>query len=85
MLPESASPVVNPLAADWEDVADGDSLLLPSDPCPVCGSLEKWRDILGGEHCQHCEGETLDKALKMAEVAAQRRTANPSKPRKAAA
>ena len=40
------------------------------EPCPVCGSLAKWWDSWGTEHCQRCERATLDRAHALAEWAA---------------
>jgi hypothetical protein len=63
------------------EMPDFDSLPLPGDPCLRCGSLEKWWDILGGEHCQQCQRATLDKALQLADLAARlRQKAQPRKP-----
>ena len=42
----------------------------PGEPCPVCGSLLKWWDGWGTEHCQNCERETLTRAHALAEWAA---------------
>ena len=67
------TPTVEPEAADAEKVPDFDSLPLPGDPCPLCGSLETWWDILGGEHCQQCDRATLDKAIQWADRAARLR------------
>jgi hypothetical protein len=78
---ELATPAADPLAAEWEKVTDFDSLPLPGRPCPQCGSLEMWWDILGSEHCQQCERETLDKSFRLEELAAQlRKQAQPRKP-----
>jgi len=41
--------------------------------CQVCGSMEEWRDALGRVRCGVCEAETLAKARRMAERAAQLR------------
>ena len=54
-LPEAAelpTLTVDPEAVDVVEVPDFDSLPLPGDPCPVCGSLETWWDMLGGGHCR---------------------------------
>jgi hypothetical protein len=74
-IPRPKAAELPTLAADTEavEVPDFDSLPLPGDPCPRCGSLEKWWDILGGEHCQQCERATLDKALQWVELAARLR------------
>jgi len=67
--------------AELERLPDFDSLPLPGDPCPVCGSLETWWDMLGGEHCQQCERATLDKAMQWADRATRlREQAQPRKP-----
>ena len=49
----------------------------PGEPCPRCGSLEKWWDLHGGEHCQHCEAEKLKQALSLADRAAELRRQAP--------
>ena len=38
----------------------------PGKPCATCGLLDKWWDIAGGEHCQHCEH---DKVLRSQRIA----------------
>jgi hypothetical protein len=48
----------------WDEATE------PGQACPRCGSLEKWWDILGGEHCQQCEHATLERALRLADRAA---------------
>ena len=58
-----------------------DALPLPGPACPVCGSLERWQDLLGRQRCGVCEAETLDKAMELAERAARlRQQAQPRKP-----
>lgn len=47
----------------WE-VPDFDGLPMP-DPCPKCGSLELWWDLLGGVHCQHCGGDVFRRGLEL--------------------
>jgi len=42
----------------------------PAKPCPTCGGLEKWWDLLSGEHCMTCERLTLMRAHRLAEKAA---------------
>ena len=63
-------------AADTEavEMPDFDSLPLPGEPCPVCGSLEEWTDMLDRRRCGNCERDTLDKATRLAERTAQLRT-----------
>ena len=68
--PEAAglpTPAVEPEAAEVEEVPDFDSLPLPGDPCPVCGSLEEWTDLLGRQRCGVCKRATLDKAIQWAD------------------
>jgi len=43
--------------------AHPENVIEPSEPCPRCGSLEKWWDLTGGEHCQRCEGDKLARVL----------------------
>lgn len=47
------------------------------EPCPRCGSLAKWWDIMGGEHCQQCEGALLDRGLRLIARAAAIRKMKP--------
>jgi hypothetical protein len=83
-LPEVAdvpTMIVDPEETDLGEVPDFDSLPEPGKPCPVCGSLETWWDMRGGEHCQHCERPTLDKAIDWADRAARlREQPQPRKP-----
>ena len=58
-----------------------DALDLSDPACPVCGSLERWQDLLGRQRCGVCEVDTLDKALQLANKAARLRSqAPPRKP-----
>ena len=50
-----------------------DRLPLPSSLCPRCGSLAEWIDLMGARHCQECEAGTLEKSLRLAELAARLR------------
>jgi hypothetical protein len=53
----------------WVECAWEDLPTFP-EPCPVCGSLELWWDLLGGVHCQRCERPVLERSLRLAEKAA---------------
>ena len=55
------------------EMAPFDDLDLPGPACPVCGGLEKWTAALGRQRCGVCDGATLEKALKLAELAARLR------------
>jgi len=46
----------------------------PGEPCPVCDSLEYWQDLLGGRHCQQCDGRKLAHALGLLRTAARIRS-----------
>ena len=37
------------------DMAPWDECIEPPDPCPKCGSLMIWWDVLGGQHCMICD------------------------------
>jgi hypothetical protein len=37
------------------DAVSGEECIEPPDPCPKCGSLMFWWDLLGGQHCMACE------------------------------
>jgi len=37
------------------DVTPWEECIEPPDPCPGCGSLMFWWDVLGREHCMMCE------------------------------
>jgi hypothetical protein len=67
------TPTVEPNGVDVQDVPDFDSLPLPGDPCPRCGSLEEWADLLGRHRCGVCERDILAKALSWAGRAAKLR------------
>ena len=45
----------------------------PPAPCPVCGSMELWLDMLGRYRCQHCEANQFRRAMRWAVRAAQLR------------
>lgn len=55
-------------------VTMGDAPSFPADgarvaPCPRCGSLELWWDLLGQPHCQHCDHTGLARARRLREHA----------------
>jgi hypothetical protein len=78
---ELPTPTADPEGADMVDMPDFDCLPPPGDQCPVCGSLEMWWDILGGEHCQRCERAALERSIQWADRAARLwRQAQPRKP-----
>jgi len=70
---ELPTPTVDTEPANLDSVPDFDSLPLPGNPCPVCGSLEEWTDLLGRRRCGVCERATLDKAIQLADRAARLR------------
>ena len=48
-------------ANDWPgDAVDA------GEPCPRCGSLDKWWDLWGGEHCVRCEWTKVDRSQRLA-------------------
>jgi len=49
----------------WEDCLPVESI----QPCPTCGSLDLWWDLLGGVHCQHCDGEVFRRSLELLDLA----------------
>lgn len=53
---------------DWEELS------FPGAPCPQCGSIETWWDILGGERCKYCEVAPLKKSFGLLERAAKLRS-----------
>ena len=55
--PSNAARGHQPAGDGWE------SAIEPPPPCPKCGSLALWQDILGGWHCQHCEGAKFQRSL----------------------
>ncbi len=58
-----------------------DKLPNPGGPCPVCGSLDVMWGLWGERICQRCNGEKLERSLKLAERAERlRRRAPPKKP-----
>ena len=75
--PVASSPQAPPVAV--VPVGDGwESAIEPPPPCPKCGSLELWQDILGGWHCQHCDGAKFQRSLRLMDQAARlQRVARP--------
>ncbi len=65
--PEAPPLAVQPAGDGWE------SAIEPPPPCPKCGSLELWQDLLGRWHCQHCEATKFQRGLRLAERAARLR------------
>ncbi len=57
-----------PELAPWNDV----EVVETGEPCPKCGSLEKWWDPWGKEHCQQCD--PLRHAIALADLAARIRS-----------
>ena len=51
--------------AHWEECVE------PPDPCPKCGNLMIWWDVLGGQHCMICDKPTysIEKAAELQELA----------------
>lgn len=47
----------------------------PSEPCPSCGSLAKWWDAMGGEHCLPCEWLKRERSRWLAKRATELRMA----------
>ena len=66
---EAAIPDIHP---DGDDVSD-EECIEPPDPCPKCGSLVFWWDVLGGQHCMVCEKPKfpIEKAAELRESAIQ--------------
>jgi hypothetical protein len=62
--PNDASPPSTDIVP-WEECVE-----LP-DPCPKCGSLMMWWDVLGGQHCMMCEKPKypLEKTAELRELA----------------
>ena len=67
---------VRGLAAKSGDNGDV-AFVTPGTACPVCGSLTKWWDLLGGKHCQTCHGALLERSLNLADRAARLRRLSP--------
>ena len=63
------------VAAGADADAIWDAAEPPGDPCPKCGSLERWWDLLGNEHCQQCQ--PLHRARALADLAARIRRRKP--------
>lgn len=60
---EVPTPIIDPEAANADEIPDFESLPPPGDPCPRCGSLEAWENILGRRRCGVCERDILEKAI----------------------
>jgi hypothetical protein len=61
-------PAVIPLAPDSDWSVWEDAIPTPG-PCPKCGNLELWWDMLGRQRCQRCEQAIFERALRLAEQA----------------
>ena len=57
-----------PELAAWDDVTVEEC----GDPCPKCGSLEKWWDFDNKPHCQQCQ--PIRRAMALADLAARIRS-----------
>jgi hypothetical protein len=60
-----------PELAAWDDI----DVVETGEPCPKCGSLEKWWDFNNKVHCQQCE--PIRRAIALADLAARIRSRKP--------
>ena len=62
-----------PVQDDLPELAAWDEITVEEigDPCPKCGSLEKWWDFNNKAHCQQCK--PLRRAFALADLAARLR------------
>jgi len=53
------------------DILPWEEYIEPPDPCPKCGSLMIWWDVLDGQHCMICEKPKygVEKAAQLRELA----------------
>ena len=60
-----------PSMATDSDIVPWEECIEPPDPCPKCGSLMFWWDVLGGQHCMICEKPKygVEKAAQLRELA----------------
>ncbi|MGA2032939.1 MAG: hypothetical protein ABSG68_11820 [Thermoguttaceae bacterium] len=73
-LSESAAPAPVPtLPVTGPPEEDGCEIIDPPAPCPKCGSLELWQDLLGAWHCQHCDGAAFRRSCELLKRAARLR------------
>jgi hypothetical protein len=62
------------------DMPPWDECIEPPHPCPKCGSLMIWWDVLGGQHCMICDKpkHPREKAAELRKLAVRlRRSARP--------
>jgi hypothetical protein len=66
-----SSPPTPPSIATDVDIVSWDGCPEPPDPCPKCGSLMLWWNLLGRQYCMICEKPAypLEKAAKLRELA----------------
>jgi hypothetical protein len=62
---------ITPSTVTDSDVVPWEECIEPPDPCPKCGSLMIWWDVLGGQHCMNCEKPkyAVEKAAELQELA----------------
>ena len=65
---------------DWPGNA-----VAPGEPCSQCGSLDKWWDPWGDEHCSCCEWKKVQKARRLAQRAEAARARRPCRKAEATA
>jgi len=70
-----------PEADRWWARGDFEALPDGGEPCPRCGSLDAWHDLVGGRRCGECDGGKLGRALQLAHRAARLRRNRPTVPR----
>ncbi len=53
------------------DIVPWEECIEPPHPCPKCGSVMFWWDVLGGQHCMICEKPKygVEKAAQLRELA----------------
>jgi hypothetical protein len=53
------------------DIMPWEECIEPPSPCPKCGCLMVWWDVLGGQHCMICEKpkHAVEKAAELRELA----------------
>jgi len=75
-IPAPPPPDDPPELAAWDEITVEEA----GEPCPKCGSLEKWWDFDNKQHCQQCE--PIHRALALADLAARIRSRQGSKANK---
>ena len=57
----------------WWEHSNFDELLAPGEPCPTCGGLAWWENVLGARRCLTCDRAAFDRSNQLESQAAELR------------